>query len=105
MQGEEGRRGGADLGCLVGLQGQEVGPPESLGSLAEGAEEGCLAEAGGRPKVSTGGGEKQSGDPRREGRAELAGPNHDPHHLLPRQDHLRGATGWVPKPQPQSHSC
>lgn len=50
--GSEGREG-ADLGLLIGLQGQQVGFPESLGSLAEGPEESCLTEAGGRPEGST----------------------------------------------------
>lgn len=53
VQEKEGwGRAGADLGCLVGLQGQEVGPPESPGSLAESPEKGSLAEAGGRPGSS-----------------------------------------------------
>lgn len=36
-----------------------MGLAQSLGSLAEGPEKGCLTEAGGRPAGSTGGGEKE----------------------------------------------
>lgn len=62
--GQSGLEGwqGTDLGCLIGLQGQEAGLPESSGSLAEGPEKGCLAEAGGGPKASTGDGERRPGD-------------------------------------------
>ena len=60
VQEKGGLRGreAAHLGCLVGLQGQEVGLPESTGSLAEGPEKGSLAEAGRRPQGSAGDGEK-----------------------------------------------
>lgn len=68
-------RGGADLGLLIGLQGQEVGLPESFGSLAEGPEKGCLAEAGGRPRGSTGDGEKRTGRSE-EGKDELNKQTH-----------------------------
>lgn len=64
-RGLEGREG-ADLGLLIGLQGQEVGLPQSEGSLAEGPEKGRLAEAGGRPEGSTGDGGNRHKDQRRE---------------------------------------
>lgn len=62
--GQSGLEGwpSANLGCLVGLQGQEVGLPESSGSLAEGPEKGCFAEAGGGPEAGTADGQRRPGD-------------------------------------------
>ena len=80
MQGvwERGLRGweGTDLGCLVGLQGQQVGLPKGVGSLAEGPEKGGLAEAGGRPGGSTAKDRKGPNVRGGQRRPEPTGPRH-----------------------------
>lgn len=82
-KGAAGREA-ADLGCLIGLQGQEVGLPESTGSLAEGPEKGSLAEAGWRPQGSAGNGEKGT---ERRGRARENKTNRPTNRPTPRPAH------------------
>ena len=75
---ERGLRGqeGADLGCLVGLQGQQVGLPEGTGSLAKGPEKGGLAETRGRPGGSAGKDRKGPNMGGGQRRPEPPGPRH-----------------------------
>lgn len=102
-----GGREGADLSLFIGLQGQEVGLAESLGSLAEGPEKGCLAEARGRPSGSTGGGEKGREVRGGKGWTELAGLHHGPHaifHVMTISGVSGGGTGWVTE-APRGHTA